>query len=93
MFPPIRLIEFWWRSVAQRLARFNRNLVNFPRQVAAPSAISLLGLCLDRSGFVTGQLARLRTPAHRLRAHDRSSRLYGSWKRKYGEPVGRFRIA
>ena len=32
MFPPIRLIEFWWRSVAHRLARYNRNLVNFPRQ-------------------------------------------------------------
>ena len=57
-----------------QVVRCNRNLVNFPRQVSAQSGNfttswasepwSDFAAILDHLGFVTGQLARLPTPAY-----------------------------
>jgi hypothetical protein len=46
MFPPIRLVGFWWRSMPRGPARNDRKVVNFPRQVSAPPPFEPLHLVL-----------------------------------------------
>jgi len=37
MFPPVRLVEFWWRFRGKAAARWDRKAVNSPGQVPAPA--------------------------------------------------------